>query len=130
MEKSLKEALDYETRARREIAEAQEHLKRGFLETAASTAYYSCFYTIHSQLAQLGVSAKSHKQAGIEFRRHFVRTKLLDKKYSKIWTELSKWRSTVDYTAIPLIDSSKASELVKMAQDFVETLLQIKSSNV
>lgn len=130
MEKSLKEAFDYETRAQREIAEAQEHLNRGFLETAASTAYYSCFYAIHSQLARLGVSAKSHKQAGIEFRRHFVRTKLLDKKYSKIWTELSKWRSTVDYTAIPLIDQAKAKELVAMAQDFIGALLQIKLSNI
>lgn len=126
MEKSLKEAQDYETRARREIAETKEHLKRDFLETAASTAYYSCFYAIHSQLAMLGVAAKSHKQAGIEFRRHFIRTGLLDKKYSQIWTELSKWRSAVDYTALPPIDKSKAGNLVSIAEDFVSTLLKIK----
>lgn len=127
MEKSLKEAKDYETRARREIAEAREHLKREFLETAASTAYYSCFYAIHAQLARLGIPVKSHKQAGIEFRRHFIRTNLLDKKYSQTWTELSKWRSTVDYTALPSIDKAKAKELVEIAEDFVTSLLNIKS---
>ena len=125
MEKSLKEAEDYKTRALREIAEAKEHLHKKFLETAASTAYYSCFYAIHSQLARLGVLAKSQKQAGIEFRRHFVRTNKLDKKYSKIWTELSKWRLTADYIAIPVIDRTKAGALVEMAEDFVFTLLKI-----
>lgn len=124
MEQSLKEAGDYETRARKEIAEAKDHLKREFLETAVSTAYYSCFYAIHSQLARLGVLAKSHKQTGIEFRRHFVRTGKMDKKYSKIWTELSKWRLTADYTAIPVIDNNKAAELVNQASDFVDTLLK------
>lgn len=125
MEKSLKEGEEYETRARKEINEAKDHLKREFLETAVSTAYYSCFYAIHSQLARLGVLAKSHKQAGIEFRRHFVRTNKMDKKYSKIWTELSKWRLTADYVATPVIDQTKAENLVQMAEDFVSTLLNI-----
>ncbi len=127
MEKSLKEALEYETRARKEIKEAKDHLKREFLETVVSTAYYSCFYAIHSQLARLGILAKSHKQAGIEFRRHFIRTNKMDKKYSKIWTELSKWRLTADYTAIPVIDKNKAAELLDQAGDFVDTLLVIKN---
>ena len=122
----LKEAEDYKTRALREIAEAKEHLQKKFLETAASTAYYSCFYSVHSQLARLGVMASSHKQAGIEFRRHFVRTNLLDKKYSRVWSDLSKWRSLVDYTALPIIDMAKAKELVEGAEDFVTTLLAIK----
>lgn len=126
MEKSLKEAQDYETRACKEINEAKEHLKREFLETAVSTAYYSCFYAIHSQLARLGVMAKSHKQAGIEFRRHFIRTNKMDKKFSKIWAELSKWRLTADYTAMPVIDKNKAMELVEQADDFIETLLVVR----
>lgn len=126
MEKSLKEAEDYATRAKREIAEAKDHLQRGYLETAASTAYYSCFYAIHSQLARIGLPISSHKQAGIEFRRRFIRDGKLDKKYSRIWTELSKWRSTVDYTALPVIDNAKAKELVSMADDFVSALLNIQ----
>lgn len=122
MEKSLKEAEDYEKRARKEIEETKDHLKREFLETAVSTAYYSCFYAIHSQLALLGVLARSHKQTGIEFRRHFIRTKKMDKRYSKIWTELSKWRLTADYTATPVINKSKATELVEQACDFIDAL--------
>lgn len=125
MEKSLKEAADYETRARKEMAETKEHLQRGFVETAVSTAYYSCFYAIHSQLARLGVLAKSHKQAGIQFRRYFVRTGKMDKKYSKIWTELPKWRLTADYTAGPVIDRTKAEELLAQACEFVQTLLAV-----
>src|SRR3989338_6828098 len=123
MEKSLREASDYKTRAKKTIEEAQDQLERDYLETAVNRAYYSCFYAIHSQLARLGVAAKSHKQAGIEFRRHFIKKKKMDEKYSEVWTSLFKWRSIVDYTAIPVINKKPAKELVEMAADFVNTLL-------
>ena len=124
MEKSLAEAKDYEERANREIAEATDHLQRGYLETAASTAYYSCFYAIHAKLAALGITTKSHKQVGIEFRRHFIKTGKMDKKFSNYWSLLFQWRSTVDYIALPSINEEKAKELVDMAKDFVTTLLK------
>lgn len=126
METSLNEARDYETRARHEIKEALDHLQRGYLETALSTAYYSCFYAIHAQLARLGVCAKSHKQVGIEFRRNFIKTRRLDKKYSQILNLLFQWRETADYVALPHIEKGKASDLVKMAEDFVTTVLAVK----
>lgn len=122
MEKSLKEAKDYALRARKEIAETAAHLENGYLETALSTAYYSCFYAIHAKLAVLGVMASSHKQTGIEFRRHFIKTGLMDKKFSKTLALLSQWRETVDYTPLPDVDSKKAKELVALAEEFVTTL--------
>lgn len=125
MEKSLKESQDYETRAVKEIEEAKDHLKRGYLAGAVSTAYYSCFYAIHSQLAKRGILTKSHKQTGIEFRRQFIKTNLMDKKYSKIWATLSQWRLTADYSPHPSIDETKAKELVAMADEFVNTLLRV-----
>lgn len=127
METSVKEGEEYERRAKREMDEAEDHLKNRYLETAASTAYYSCFYAVHAQLARLGIAAKSHKQIGIQFRRHFIKTKKMDVKYSRIWATLAQWRSEVDYTALPPIDEEKAKQLVQMARNFVNILLKIKS---
>lgn len=128
MEKSVKAAEDYKTRAMREIAEATSNLNRGFLESAVSTAYYACFYAIHSQLAKQGVMAKSHKQVGIEFRKQYIKTGLMDKKFSKILTLLSQWRERVDYIPLPEVDPQKAKELLAMAEEFVDTLLNLPKS--
>lgn len=126
MEKSLKEAADYKARAQKTIEEAKDQLMRDYLETAVNKAYYGCFYAIHSQMALLGIAAKSHKQVGIEFRRHFIKTKKMDEKYSKALASLFQWRSLVDYTATSVINQEQATKLVTMAADFVKTLLQIK----
>lgn len=126
MQSSKQESADYAQRAQKEVAEARVHLKNGYLETALSTAYYSCFYAIHSKLAFLGIIAKSHKQAGIEFRRQYVKTGLMDKKFSRALNLLSEWRETVDYVPLPDVDPQKAKELVAMAEEFVVTLLGIK----
>lgn len=126
MEKSLKEAGDYKIRAQKTIEEAKDDVQRNYLESAVHKAYYGCFYAVHSQMALLGIAARSHKQVGIEFRRHFIKTKKMDKKYSAIWASLFKWRSIVDYTAIPVIDKNQAEELVETAEDFVNTLLRVK----
>ena len=95
------------------------------METALSTAYYSCFYAIHSKLALLGMMAKSHKQVGIEFRRHYIKTNLMAKRFSRTLALLAQWRETVDYVPLPQIDFPKAKELVTMAEEFVTTLLAL-----
>lgn len=94
------------------------------MESAVSTAYYSCFYAIHSKLAELGVLAKSHKQTGIEFRRYFIKTKQVDPKYSKVFKDLFEWRLIADYTALPPIDGEKAAQLVSTAEELVQVLLK------
>ncbi|MBI5299753.1 MAG: HEPN domain-containing protein [Deltaproteobacteria bacterium] len=126
MEKSIKAATDYETRAREAIKEAKMLLSQSFLDSTVSKSYYACFYAVHARLAALGILAGTHKQTGIQLRRHFIKTKLMETKYSDIFRELAKWRLIADYTALPPIDEKKAQELVAMAEDFVTTLLQIK----
>ncbi|MBI4374213.1 MAG: HEPN domain-containing protein [Deltaproteobacteria bacterium] len=125
MEKSLTAAQEFKDRALREIKEARSHLKNSYLESAVSTAYYSCFYAVHSQLARLGVEASSHKQAGIQFRRHFIKTKKLSVRFSEIWQKLSGWRMEVDYDSMPDVDDERAGELVMQAEEFVAELLKI-----
>lgn len=124
MEKSLKAAAEYRKRALRSIAEAHSHLKNNFLESAVSTAYYSCFYALHAVFSALGVALNSHKQVGIEFRRHFIRDKKMDPAFSKIWQRLSDWRMEVDYAPTPDITADEATTLVEEADRFVTEILK------
>lgn len=125
MEKSLKAAKDYDQRAHQSINEAKTHLQNGFLESAVSTSYYACFYAIHSQMTRLGVEVSSHKQVGIEFRRHFIQNKKLPIKFSETWQKLFQQRMEADYAPSPEIDSKEASNLVQLAEEFVTQILKV-----
>lgn len=126
MEKSLTASQEFRDRALRGIAEARSHLANEYLESAISTAYYSCFYAIHSQLAGRGTEASSHKQTGIQFRRLFIKSKKLPARFSETWQKLSEWRMEADYDSSPDIDGHRALELVELAEEFVKELLKIK----
>ncbi|MBU4483850.1 HEPN domain-containing protein [bacterium] len=75
-------------RALESLESAKDSLASGHEETAVSRAYYACFYVIHSKLSEIDEIASSHKQAQIEFRQHFIKTKLIDQKYSLLLSTL------------------------------------------
>ena len=125
MEKSLKAAQEFKERALRSIKEAKTHLQNHFLESAVSTAYYGCFYAIHSRLAQSGIEVSSHKQVGIQFRRLYIKTKKLPVRFSTILQKLSEWRMGAVYDSAPDIDETRAAELVQLAGEFIATVLKI-----
>jgi len=126
LEKSIDVAKDYQGRALRALQEAYTHLENRFLETSVSTAYYACYYAVYSRLAALGIKAASHKQVGIQFRRHFIKTKKLLPTFSDTWQKLFKWRMEVDYAPVPDINLEKATSLVQQAEEFVTSLLKIE----
>lgn len=113
----------YIKRAHEAIAAARDGLRQSHLEAAVSRAYYACFYAIHAQLEGLGESAGSHKQTAILFRKYFIKTGLIDSRYSVILRELAEWRTLADYAPDPEINKRGAATLVEKAADFVETLL-------
>lgn len=116
-------AESFRTRALEAMESAKDALSNGHLETAVSRSYYACYYAIHSKLEEMGEIAGSHKQTGILFRKFFIKTGLMDQKFSVTLRELSEWRMDVDYAPSPEIDKTLANRLVKKADDFVTNLL-------
>ncbi|MBI2346905.1 MAG: HEPN domain-containing protein [Deltaproteobacteria bacterium] len=119
-------AESYRVRAAEALAAAKNALAHKHKETAVSRAYYACFYAIHSRLEELGETAGSHKQVGILFRKHFIKTKRIDVKLSRMLRELSNWRMEADYAPTPALNQALAANLVASAEEFVTTLLACK----
>lgn len=113
----------FRLRALEAVESARDALKDNHIETAVSRSYYACYYAIHSRLEKKGERAGSHKQTGILFRKLFIKTGIVDKRYSTILRELSDWRMDVDYAPVPEVDKETAIKLVDKATDFVKTLL-------
>ncbi len=87
----------YKKRALEEIAQLEKLLKIDALYLCFSRCYYAAFYSMKAALAERGVQTSSHKQTQVEFRKRFVKTGEIDKKYSKILAELFETRSKADY---------------------------------
>ena len=113
----------YRARAIEALKAAQDNLTQSHLETAVSRAYYACFYAVHSRLAALKAVAMSHKRTGILFRKYFIATGEIDKRFNATWSALQEHRMDADYAAVPSLDPERAKKLVSQAREFVEGLL-------
>lgn len=115
----------YRDRAREDIQTAKLLLGSHLHLAAISRAYYGVFYAVTALLVGRGVVAHKHRQLGIEFRRHFVKTGTFSKKESGLLQELFRARLKADYDAIPDIKEERVAGLIKEAEEFVEALLAL-----
>lgn len=114
----------YSQRAKDDLKASEEMLASHFHLAAVSRAYYAIFYAMTAVLLEKGLTVHSHRQLGIEFRKHFIKTKELSPKYGEILEELFQARQSADYDAIPEITEKRVGELLKEAKDFVGALLK------
>ena len=119
MEEMIKLLEGYKKRAKEEL-EASRLLSGSHLYAGAvSRAYYACFYAITTLLLREGVETKTHKQLAIEFRKRFIKTCKMDKKFSRILDQLFNTRMLSDYEAIIDLDREEVERLIGLAEEFV-----------
>ena len=126
MAESIEVLESYRERALQDLKAAETMLASKFHLVAVSLAYYAVFYAITALLLKEGVVAHKHKQLGIEFRKHFIKTNRLPPRYSELLHELYEARQTADYDAIPNIPEEKVGDILKDAKEFVDVLLALK----
>lgn len=118
----LETIVAYQDRAKEDIVEAKLLLNNHLYLGAISRAYYAMFHVITAKLLSLDIAPRSHKQLGIEFRKHFIRTGLFPKDYSDLLTKLSIARHCADYEAIPDMPMEDVHQLINRTVVFVEAL--------
>jgi uncharacterized protein (UPF0332 family) len=77
--------------------EAKSLAESGFWGGCANRLYYSCFYCVIALLAKDDVSASTHNGVRTEFFRRYIKTEILDRKYSSLYTDLMSKRQESDY---------------------------------
>jgi uncharacterized protein (UPF0332 family) len=77
--------------------EAKSLAQSEFWGGCANRLYYSCFYCVLALLAKYDITASTHNGVRTEFFRLFIKTGILDKKYSSIYTDLMSKRQESDY---------------------------------
>lgn len=117
----------YRKRAEEDLKAAEQMLLSKFHLAAVSLAYYAVFYGITAALLAKGIRVRKHKQLGIEFRKTFIKTEIISKKYSKILDVLFHARQTADYDAVPKIEQDAVPKLLLDAKEFVDILNKLDS---
>jgi len=116
---------EYKQKALEEIKQVERLLREDALALCASRSYYAAFYAIKALLESSGIKTGSHKQTHIEFRKHFIKNKKLDAKYSKILAELYEVRSSADYDVHWATNKTFVERIVKQAKELVSAVLEL-----
>ncbi len=102
-------------KAVRSIMVAQRHVEEGNYDFASSRAYYTAFYAIQAVLLTKNLSFSKHAGVISAFNRHFVRTAIFPREFSKLISRLFRERQTGDYEFDVSIGEDDARKDVRIA---------------
>jgi len=107
------------------LATARKVEQEGDLRTAADRAYYAMFHAASAALAAKGISTKTHTGLLNKLGSEYIKTGLLDRKFSGYMRMSFDLRQAGDYAIHADIDQTKVDEVVDWADEFVAKLKEI-----
>lgn len=89
---------------------------------ASNRLYYSIFYLANAFLSLKGLSSRKHSGVRSLFDLHFVKTGIIDRKYSRIYNALKEIREDSDYECFYLIDKQQVDENFDNVKEFIDVV--------
>jgi uncharacterized protein (UPF0332 family) len=118
----MKEATkQFLARALDAIEAAEILLTNGKAEFAAGRAYYAMFYIAEALLNEKEFQFGKHGNVLAAYGQHFAKTKTLDPKYHRWLIDAFDQRQIGDYGLDPDIQSEVVVEMIRQAQEFLDT---------
>jgi uncharacterized protein (UPF0332 family) len=90
-------------------------------DIAAGRAYYAMFYIAEALLNEKGFQFGKHGNVLAAYGQHFSKTKMLDQKYHRWLIDAFDQWQLGDYGLDPDIQSEVVVEMIRQAQEFLET---------
>lgn len=104
------------------LAEVNVHIQNRFYNTAVNRMYYACYYAASALLIANGVTTKSHDGVKQMFGLHFIKTGVLPRHLSSIYSTLFKRRLSGDYDDMFDNTLESVTEIYPKAQEFIITV--------
>jgi uncharacterized protein (UPF0332 family) len=89
---------------------------------AANRLYYSCFYAVIALLAKDEISASTHNGVRTEFFKRYIKTGILDKQFSSLYSNLMGKRLESDYDDFHDFTEHEISPLFDEVKNFLDTI--------
>ena len=86
---------------------------------------HSCFYCVLALLANDDITVSTHNGVRTEFFRLYIKTGVLDKKYSSIYTNLMSKRQESDYDDFLEFSKEDILPLIDEVENFLHTIKEL-----
>jgi uncharacterized protein (UPF0332 family) len=103
--------------------EAQSLIQSEFWSGAVNRLYYSCYHIVKALLLKNDIKASTHNGVRTEFFKYYIKTRILDKKASILYSDLMNKRQESDYD--DFFEFEKA-DIIPLIDEVKEFLIQIE----
>lgn len=90
--------------------------------------YYAAFYGVSAALLERRQSFRKHSGVRAAFHREFVRTRLLDVKWGKLYDRFFEDRQEGDYIALIAFEPEYVTSQIELCKEFLDALHLLISS--
>lgn len=108
--------------------EAQSLVESEFWSGAVNRLYYSCYHMVKALLLKNDIKASTHNGVRTEFFKYYIKTGILDKATSYLYSDLMNKRQESDYDDFFEFEKSDIMPLiyeVKKFQSQIEKLINL-----
>lgn len=105
------------------LIEIEDHISRGYYNTAMNRMYYACFYAVSALLLHAEIDGiKSHEGVRQMFGKHFIQNELISKEWGRFYTIIFNYRSAADYEDFKTYDLRTTQEIFPKVRQFIELI--------
>jgi uncharacterized protein (UPF0332 family) len=105
--------------------EAKSLAGSGFWDGAANRLYYGCFYAVIALFAKTDIPATTHNGVRTEFFRNYIKTGILDKKFSSLYSNLMGKRQESDYGDFRSFSEVEILPLINEVESFLHKISEL-----
>lgn len=114
--------------AKEKLGSAKLLLDNGSLKDSIGRSYYAMFTSVRALLARDGVDFSKHAGVIAYFQKEYIKTGILDVKYSKYISQAFQVRNNADYADFYIVSKADAEEQYEHAEDFYQMIRDYLSS--
>ncbi len=126
----MKEVKSLLEKSCQSISASELLLKDGYIDFAASRAYYAMFYAVEALLLSRGLSFSKHSAVIAAFGKEFVKTGLLDSHYHRNILNAFDLRNAGDYGVIHVVSEANARQTIAEARELLEAITLLLESQM
>ena len=112
------------------LTDAQDNLRLGKYSTAANRSYYAIFNAMRALRNLEGLDFKRHSGVISEFRRAFIKTGVLEPKFSAIIRDAFDLRNASDYDDFYVISKERVKAQTENAAAFTQAVRRCLAERV
>ena len=112
-------------KAQTTLQEAKSLADNEYWNGAVNRLYYSCFYAVIALLAKSDISARTHNGVRSEFFRLYIKSGILEKGYSSLYSNLMGKRHEIDYGDFLQFEKKDILPLINQVEEFISRIKEL-----